>query len=302
MQERTTFDVIIIGGSYAGLSAAMCLGRALRQVLVLDMGQPCNRQTPHSHNFLTQDGETPAAIAQKARAQVQAYPNVSFRNDAALQVTGQNCDFTVTTASSSILKASKLIFATGIRDLMPPIKGFSECWGISVLHCPYCHGYEVSGKEFGILANGEMAFELVKLLQNWSMKLTLLTNGPNKLTPEQERQLQHYQVAVEEKEVAEFVHEQGQLQQVTFQDGSTRNLTTVFARLPFEQHCPLPQALGCALAASGHLQVDAFQRTTVPGIYAAGDAISKLRGVSAAVAQGTAAGAFVNKDLIDERF
>ncbi|MGV3538950.1 MAG: NAD(P)/FAD-dependent oxidoreductase [Rufibacter sp.] len=302
MQETAEFDVIIIGGSYAGLSAAMTLGRALRNVLILDSGQPCNRQTPHSHNFLTQDGETPAAIAQKAKEQVLAYPTVTFKIGKAEKATGQNNAFQVTTEAGEVYKASKLLFATGVRDIMPDIEGFSECWGISILHCPYCHGYEVAHQEWGILANGDMALELVKLLLNWTKRLMVLTNGKATFTPDQQQVLQKHQVTVVEKEVTELVHDQGRLTQVHFKDGSSYALNVLFARPAFEQHCPLPKELGCELTEAGHIKVDGMQRTNVPGIYAAGDTMTMFRTVSFAVSTGTMAGAALNKELIEERF
>ncbi|RNI26284.1 NAD(P)/FAD-dependent oxidoreductase [Rufibacter latericius] len=302
MEDRTEFDVIIVGGSYAGLSAAMALGRSLRHVLVLDSGQPCNWQTPHSHNFLTQDGETPAAIAQKAREQVLAYPTVIIKNGKAVKVAGQTSAFEVTTEAGATFKGSKLLFATGVKDQMPELKGFVECWGISVLYCPYCHGYEVHHQELGILANGDMAFELAKLISNWSPKLTVLTNGKHTFSQEQLMVLQNHQIALEEREIASLSHEQGYLQNVVFTDGSTLPLKAIFARPTFTQHCPLPQEAGCELTPAGHLKVDILQRTTVPGIYAAGDATIMMRSVSMAVAVGTMAGAAINKELIDERF
>ncbi|MBC3541748.1 NAD(P)/FAD-dependent oxidoreductase [Rufibacter sediminis] len=302
MEKRTEFDVIIIGGSYAGLSAAMALGRSLRNVLVLDSGKPCNRQTPHSHNFLTQDGETPAAIAQKAQEQVLAYPTVTFLAEEALTATGQNQDFQVTTASGATFHASKLIFAAGIKDLMPNLEGFTSCWGISVLHCPYCHGYEVRNQEWGIMANGDMAFELVKLLQNWTPTLTVFTNGPSTLTPEQREVLQRKKVLLNEGEITALVHDQGYVQQIALKDGSSHTVKAIFARPAFEQHCPLPEELGCELTETGHLKVDGFQKTTVPGIFAAGDATTMMRSVAVAVAAGLVAGAMVNKELIEERF
>jgi thioredoxin reductase len=302
MTETTEVDVVIVGGSYAGLSAAMSLGRALRRVLVLDTGSPCNQQTPHSHNFLTQDGETPAALAQKAREQVAAYPTVTLVQDKAVQATGQNRNFQVTTASGAVISANKLVFATGVKDLMPALKGFSDCWGISVLHCPYCHGYEIHHQAWGILANGDMAFELVKLLLNWTPTLTVFTNGPSTLTREQREILQRKQVPINEQEIAELVHDQGYLQEIAFTDGSTQKVNAIFARPPFEQHCPIPQELGCELTETGHLKVDPLQKTTVPGVYAAGDATTMMRSVALAVAAGSMAGAAVNKELIDERF
>ena len=164
--DNAVVDVAIIGGSYAGLSAALALGRARRQVVVLDSGRPCNRQTPQSHNFLTQDGSTPAALAATARAQVLAYPTVQIRDEAAVAATGENNDFTIITASGAVVRARKLLFASGIRDIMPDLPGFAESWGISAIHCPYCHGYEYRDQPTGILANGDVAAEMGPLIRN----------------------------------------------------------------------------------------------------------------------------------------
>lgn len=153
-------DVIIIGGSYAGLSAAMALGRSLRNVLVIDSNSPCNKQTPYSHNFITQDGKKPAEITQLAREQVLNYETVQFVHGRA--VSGKIIDdgFSIQMQSGDEYKSKKLIFATGIKDLMPDIRGFEDCWGISAIHCPYCHGYELRGTETALMANGEKAYHL----------------------------------------------------------------------------------------------------------------------------------------------
>ena len=160
METSIQNDVIIIGGSYSGLSAAMSLGRSLRNVLLIDGGQPCNAQTPYSHNFITQDGVPPAVIAGKARRQVLDYGTVEFISDFAVSGRKFPAGFSVTTRTGRTYEAKKLILATGIKDNLPDIKGFSECWGISVIHCPYCHGYEFRGKKTAILADGEKAFHL----------------------------------------------------------------------------------------------------------------------------------------------
>ena len=143
ISDMEPLDVIIVGGSYSGLAAGMALGRALRQVLIIDSGKPCNRQTPYSHNFITQDGKTPEEIATLARQQVEKYDTVTFFNGLATNGAKTENGFEIQTASGETFSAKKLIFATGIKDIMPDIEGYAECWGISVLHCPYCHGYEV---------------------------------------------------------------------------------------------------------------------------------------------------------------
>jgi thioredoxin reductase len=300
MSNSEIVDVVIIGGSYAGLSAALALGRALRQVVVLDSGQPCNRQTPHSHNFLTQDGSTPAALAAVAREQVLAYPTVQLRPEAAVAATGTNNLFTVTTASGAVLNARKLLFATGIRDVMPVLPGFAECWGISAIHCPYCHGYEYREQPTGILANGEVAAEMSLLIRNWTDKLTIFTNGPATLTPAQRQQLAARGIALEEAPLWQLRHQAGYLSHLELADGRSVPLAALYARLPFEQHCALPHALGCTYSEAGHISVDNFQKTSVSGVYAAGDATTPMRAVAAAVAAGMMAGAMLNRELIFE--
>ena len=152
------FDVIIVGGSYSGLSAAMALGRALRKVLIIDGGKPANRFTPHSHNFITHDGRSPGEIAALARQQVNKYPTVKQVNGFVTSAERAANEFMVVLDSGASYSATKLVFATGIIDVLPNIPGLADCWGKSVLHCPYCHGYEVRNVKTGIIGNGDYAF------------------------------------------------------------------------------------------------------------------------------------------------
>lgn len=296
------FDVIIIGGSYAGLSAAMALGRALRNVLIIDSGLPCNRQTPHSHNFITYDGEKPAVISRKAREQVLQYETVQFLQE--LVVTGQKTEhgFEINTDSGRVFHAKKLVFATGITDIMPVIPGFAECWGISVIHCPYCHGYEYRHEETGILANGDMAFEFCKLISQWTRKLTVFTHGISTLTPKQVEHLANHEIRIVETEIDRLVHHDGKMEEIIFKNGFVAPLTALYARIPFIQHSDIPVQLACELTEQGYIKVDVLQRTTVPGVFACGDNTSPMRSVANAVATGNMAGAAVNKELIEEEF
>lgn len=295
-------DVIIIGGSYAGLSAAMALGRSLRNVLIIDSGSPCNKQTPHSHNFLTQDGETPANIASKAKKQVLKYSTVKFIEDKAVNAGKKSNGFEVVTESGRVFSARKLLLATGIYDIMPDIDGFKDCWGITVLHCPYCHGYEVNGENLGILANGEAAFEMAKFISNWSSKLTLFTNGSSALTSEQTDMLADHNISVVEKEILSIGHEKGVMRGVIFKDGSMHELRALFYRAAFRQHSDISEKLGCELTPDGYIKINEFQGTTVPGVYAAGDNSTMIRSVAIAVSGGMKAGAFMNKEIIMENF
>ncbi|WP_343632887.1 NAD(P)/FAD-dependent oxidoreductase [Fluviicola sp.] len=296
------YDAIIIGGSYSGLAAGMALGRALRNVLIIDSGKPCNVQTPHSHNFLTQDGETPRAIAVKAREQVAKYENVEFYSGLAVGGEKTEIGFTITTESGENFASRKLIFATGVRDIMPEIKGAADCWGISMIHCPYCHGYEVRNEKTGIHANAEVAFEFSKLINNWTKELTVFTNGQSTLLPEKASTMKAHGIDINEQEIEAFEHTGGYLNKVRFKDGSSVELKAMYVKLPFVQHSDLPEKLGCAFSEHGYIEVDKFQKTTVPGVYACGDNVTPMRSVANAVAAGTLAGAMLNRELIDDDF
>jgi thioredoxin reductase len=193
------FDVIIVGGSYSGLAAGMALGRALRQVLIIDSGKPCNRQTPYSHNFITQDGKTPAEIAKIAWQQVEKYDTVRFFNGLAIKGTKTENGFEIQVSAGGTFSAKKVIFATGIKDIMADIDGYAECWGVSVLQCPYCHGYEVRNEKTGILGNGDYGFEFSGLISNWTKDLTLFTNGKSSLTAEQTARIEKHNIEIVEK-------------------------------------------------------------------------------------------------------
>jgi thioredoxin reductase len=299
---KADFDVIIIGGSYAGLSAAMALGRALRNVLVIDAGKPCNRQTPHAHNLITHDGETPAVISAKAREQVSQYPNVKFYNGLATGAHKVNELFAIETDNDKTHTARKVLFATGIVDIMPDIPGVEACWGISVLHCPYCHGYEVRNQPTAIFASGEVGFEFAKIINNWTKELTLLTNGPSQLTGEQVTALARQGININENTIGRVDQQGGYISNVAFTDGSNLAVNAMYAKFPFRQTSQLPQSLGCALTEHGFIKIDEMQATTVNGVFAAGDNTTMFRSLSIAIAAGNRAGAMINHQMINEDF
>jgi len=302
MADNNDFEVTIIGGSFAGLSAAMSLGRALRSVLIIDSGLPCNRQTPHSHNFLTQDGKTPKEIATIARRQVSQYENVKFYSGTAVRATKKEKGFEVKTQADDLFYSRKLIIATGLRDIMPGISGFAECWGISVIHCPYCHGYEVRNEKTGILGNGDYGFEFSRLVSNWTKDLTLYTNGKSTLTTEQVERLEKNNISIVEKEIQNFEHKNGQIQNIVFGDGSTTSITAMYARPASTQHSDIATQLGCELTDQGRVKVDASQKTAIEGLFACGDCSNSSRDIALAVSSGMIAGGTCNKELIVEEF
>jgi thioredoxin reductase len=300
MKEK--FDVIIVGGSYAGLSAAMALGRALRTVLLIDAGKPANRFTPYSHNFITHDGKRPDEIATLARQQVAKYSSVKQVEGFVVSAEKVDHEFIVGLDTGTQFVSTKLIFATGVVDLMPNIPGFADCWGKSVLHCPYCHGYEVRNTRTGILGNGDYAVEFGSLISNWTHELVIFTNGPATLSADQKSTLDRHHIPVIEHRIQAFQHDQGYLKSILFENGYSTMVSAIYARPEFKQHTNLPAQLGCELTPEGYIKIDSSHRTTVPGVYACGDNVTRLRTVSNAVAMGTVAGMMANKDLVTETF
>jgi thioredoxin reductase len=302
MSKLNDFEIIILGGSYAGLSAAMALGRAMRKVLVIDNGLPCNRTAPHSHNFLTQDGEKPSVIAAKAKQQVQQYPTVQFLTDLAIAGEKTVHNFIITTQAGNTYTAKKLLFATGLKDNMPAVKGFSECWGISIIHCPYCHGYEVKNEKTAILANGDFAYHYAQLIRNWTKELTVFTNGKSTLTREQSQRIQQHGIAIIEKRIELLHHENGMVKKIILEDNTTADCKAIYAMPDFEQHSKIPISLGCELTQHGLIKTDLFQKTTVENVFACGDSTSMLRSVANAVFTGNIAGVVINNTMTEEAF
>ncbi|WP_424964226.1 NAD(P)/FAD-dependent oxidoreductase [Ekhidna sp.] len=300
MEEQ--YDVVIIGGSYAGMSAAMALGRSRRKVLIVDGGDPCNKPTPHSHNFLTHDGATPSNISAIAKDQVLQYPTVHWHDGSAYDIMGQKDSFEVAIDGGKAVFARRVILAGGLKDVLPDIPGFKECWGKTIIHCPYCHGYEFKDQKTGILVPVKQAFDMVKLISNWTNDLKLFLIGNEPLDAAHLDEILDHGFQVISDSVVEAVHENGTLRHVILEDGSIEIMDALYARLPFEQKVSFVKTIGCAIMDSGHIEVDMFGKTTVEGIYAIGDCAHPMRSVATAVYTGNIAGAMLNKELIEENY
>ncbi|MFC0425274.1 NAD(P)/FAD-dependent oxidoreductase [Chryseobacterium scophthalmum] len=300
--NETEYEVIIIGGSYSGLSAAMALGRSLRKTLVIDNGKPCNEQTPHSHNFLTQDGKSPKEIAENARKQVGEYETIHFHQGKAVDAKKSETVFEVTTEKGEKFRSKKLIIATGITDEIPNIKGFKESWGISLIHCPYCHGYEYKGKKTAIIANGDKAVHISSLVKNLTEDVTLITREKANFTDEQREKLKRNNIQIIENEIAELKNNNRIAESIIFSDGTEIKFEAVYGAFPFHQHSEIPKNLGCEFTEFGHIKTDQFQKTNIPGLFVCGDNSSMMRSVSNAVMTGNVAGAMVNMELVTDCF
>ncbi|HEX8562053.1 MAG TPA: NAD(P)/FAD-dependent oxidoreductase [Flavobacterium sp.] len=302
MDEINTFEVIIIGGSYAGLSAAMTLGRSLRSVLIIDANSPCNRSAPNAHNLVGFDGEPPEVIAEKAKAQVLKYHTVTYLNARAVAMSGHENDFEVVTDSGLRFAAKKVLLSTGVSDILPEIDGIAECWGKTAVHCPYCHGYEIAGKKIAILTHGEAAFEMTKLIRQWSKELLILTNGNDDMEPEHLEWLGQKNIPVIKTPVTAVDHVHGVVSKVMFSDGTSEDVEAIYVRAGVTQQMDIPLHMGCEFDDHGFIIVDDNKKTNIPGMFAAGDNTTATRTLSYAIAAGTVAGIHINKELIEENF
>ncbi len=294
------YDVIIIGGSYAGLSTALALGRARKQILIIDAGQRRNRFAHEAHGFLGQDGRAPDAIAAVGRAEVAAYPSVAFLEGSAAAAAPHEQGFAITTADGATHTAARLILATGVVDELPDLPGLREGWGNGVYHCPYCHGYEVADRRLGVLALMPFATHQANMIPDWG-PTTFLTNGVVQLTADERAALEARGVTIEETPVAEVLNAGDGLAGVRLTDGRTVALDALFTGVPTRLTSPLAAQLGCAIddtLGGPIIRIDAMGQTTVPGVYAAGDATNMMKSLPGAVASGYFVGAVAHQSLI----
>ena len=296
------YDTIIIGGSAAGLTAALYLGRFRWDVLVIDSQKPANRFSHAAHNLFTRDGTSPAELLSIARQQLQKYETVSLQQGEVTHVTPEQGHFTVTLADGSARTARKILLATGLKDTLPPVPGLEQFWGTSVLHCPYCDGWEQRDKPVAVYGRGEAALHVAKLMRRLTTDLIICSDGSSDFTPQQQAFLTKHDIRLIETPITRVEGHDGQLEQLVFSDGTTVARSALFVRPTVTQHSDAAASLGCAMTENGLVKVDLQGRTTVAGVYAAGDITHPMRQVGIAAAQGAQAGAGINTDLIAETF
>lgn len=292
-------DTIIIGGGFAGLSAATYLGRARRKVQVLDTGKPRNRFSSASHGFLGQDGRAPLDILSDARLQLKSYPTVSVRTTAAQSAQSKSDGFSVGLDTGETLHTRTLILAFGLRDTLPDIPGLAARWGISVLHCPYCHGFGYSDRSLGVLYRNEMSVHQAQLITEWG-PTTLFLNG-HELATEQSGLLIQRGVQIEPRPLAALEGEGTNLSNIRLQGGHAVEIEALYV-VPQSAHASsLAALLGVKVeeAMMGPLIVtDETKMTSQPGVYAAGDIARAPHSVSWAVSDGVTAGTAVHRALV----
>ena len=293
-------DAIIIGGSFAGLSAAMYIARAQRSVCIIDTGSPRNRFAAHSHGFFTQDGSEPGTMLATARSQVAAYPTATFIEGEAIGAARERDGFSVRLATGEALESTRLVLAFGISDELPAIPGLAERWGRSVLHCPYCHGYEFSGQRLGVLHVSPMSPHQAMLIAEWG-PTTLYLNGASQPDDASLAQLQKRGVAIEPAAVRALQGEGAELSAIELADGRTSGVDALYLGPRTRLNSDMAQRLGCELDEGRFgsiIRTDDAKMTTVSGVYAAGDITRDVHNVTWASADGVTAGMAVHRSLV----
>ncbi|MBV7408091.1 NAD(P)/FAD-dependent oxidoreductase [Maritimibacter sp. DP1N21-5] len=294
--DQTHHDVIVIGGSYSGCAAALQLLRAHRRVCVIDAGERRNRTVPHSHGFITQDGVDPAALATAARADLHAYPTLTWKDDTAIDARQTETGFEITLHDETRVTSAKLILATGVRDILPDIPGLAERWGDTVAACPYCHGYECAQGPIAVIGTGPGSEHQAQLLAEWG-QVDFLTQGLVPLDEAMRADLERREVTIRDTPVTAITGRAT----VSLSDGSTQSYNGIFTATTFAPSSPIPAQLGCEMAENPMGQiitVDEMQATSVPGVFACGDAATFMASVSIAVGKGALAGIACHRDLV----
>ena len=300
------YDVLIIGAGSAGLTAALTLGRCLRRVLVADGGPPRNECSPGVHGFLTRDCIRPAELLRLGHEQLRPYKTVEVQRLKIDALVRQGRGFRASghgTANDvpASVTARRVLLATGVSDVLPPLPGFRELWGRGVLHCPYCHAWEVRGQPLAVYGQGRTVTGLALLVSRWSPDVVVLTDGPGHLTPNARRRLRRQKIGIREEPVARLLGSGSRgLRSIEFVDGSRLARAALFVHASQHQRSPLAADIGARLTSKAAVWVDSALQTSIPGLYAAGDTKPGTQQALLAAADGNRAAIVINESLTRE--
>jgi thioredoxin reductase len=296
------YDAIVIGGSFAGLSAAIQSARARRSVCIIDAGKPRNRFAATSHGFFGQDGNAPRTMIASARAQVERYPTAHLIAGEAGTARAVPGGFEVVGPGGETLTAARLVLAFGVSDVLPEVPGLAERWGKSVLHCPYCHGYEYAGRRLGVLYSTPMSAHQALLIADWG-PTTLYLNGNDMPDEATQAKLAKRSVTLEPARVEALTGENGSLSSLALANGREASVDALYVAPQSRLNSPLAEQMGCAMYESPlgpMIRTDERKQTTIPGVYAAGDIARAPHNASWAAADGVTAGVFLHQSLVFE--
>ncbi|MEO0636959.1 MAG: NAD(P)/FAD-dependent oxidoreductase [Pseudomonadota bacterium] len=296
------FDVVVVGGSFAGMSAALQLARARRSVRLFDTRKPRNRFAASAHGFIGHDGRTPTEIQDLGRGNLAVYPTVDVHEAAVTSIKPDDGVFIVEAHDMGPICASRIILAYGLRDELPAIEGLEEAWGRNVMQCPYCHGYEVRDQKLGVLYTSEASLHQIKLTPDWSPHVSLFLNGHD-VSSDDLSDAQERGIAIVPDPVRSIELDQGRMRAVQLPDGSY-DLDGLFLITRTHQATDLASQLGCALEDGPFgpsVTVDNLQETSVPGVYAAGDIARPIHTSVWAAADGISAGVFCHQSLLSHK-
>jgi thioredoxin reductase len=296
VEMNDKYDVVIVGGGAAGLSAALLLGRARRRVAVVDAGEPRNAPATALHGFLSRDGMAPAGLLAEGRREVTGYGVEIIEDRVIAAETTAEQGFAVRLAGGRVLTTRQLLVTTGLRDELPDVPGLARLWGTDVVACPYCHGYEVRDQPLGVLAGGAVGAMKALLVRNWSADVVLFP-GTEPLAAEDLDRLAARGIRVEPGEVTRVVAEDGRLAGVEVA-GRTVPRTALFAQPTFVPADVLLRDLGCDVTEQGWVRADHAGRTSVPGVWAAGNVVDPMAQLITAAGAASVAAGMINHELV----
>ena len=295
------YDVAIIGGGPAGLAAALAFGRSCKRVLLVDGGTPRNERAQYIGGFITQDRIVPAAFRSTAHDDLRAYPTIDLHlNTLVTRIDRAGSELVVHVGGiDHVARARRVLLTTGLVDEPLPLDGASDLWGRSLFQCPYCHAYEHRDRKIGFLSPRCEECDWSFLLRGWSSDVTVFTNGAYTVSAEHRAKLARAMIPIEEGRIIELHREGDQLHAVRLEGGATVACDVLFFR-PQQRQVPVVAGMGLAMTSDGHVRVDEDSKTSMPGVYAAGDLAMHYHGALAAASAGNQAAHSINHELTVE--
>jgi len=296
-------DCAVIGGGPAGLNAALVLGRSRRKTILFDDNKPRNTVTSESHGFITRDGINPQELKRIAQEELSNYPDVRTEKQRVHRINKENSLFKVETESGKVYSAKKIILATGFQEVLPDIPQVKDFYGKSLFNCPFCDGWELRDRPLAVITDDPKALHLAKLVSNWTDDLIVFTNGKEVISPEEQELLKSKDIRINEKKIAAFIGEEGMLEKIQFEDGTSVLREGGFITTEWIQAASFKSSLEYTLNELSGIETDSWQRTKTEGVFACGD--TRIAGPSQliiAAAEGCTAAISVIAALTEEKF